>query len=223
MIVQANLLDSDGFIIEPVVVSIYDVLQVNVIKKAVREGLCKPKWDYKSLQWVEGATDEYVNEINARQQIAQGVLTKEYIDNKIINNEFSTLSTSELFFFKIELGLNSDTEILSYCKEVKIQYFKNKCESVIEEGFLSSNGNFYRTNRDDQTNMIGQKDVLTDETVQVPWKTENKGYVMHTKNEWLAVYGEAFTHKQTQLFKYDSLKNKALDTTTQDELQLINW
>lgn len=56
MIVQANLLDSNGFIIEPVVVFVYDVLEVNVIKEVVPEGMYTPRWDYESKTWVESVT-----------------------------------------------------------------------------------------------------------------------------------------------------------------------
>lgn len=56
MIVQANLLDSNGFIIEPVVVFVYDVLEVNVIKEVVPEGIYTPRWDYETKTWVESVT-----------------------------------------------------------------------------------------------------------------------------------------------------------------------
>lgn len=154
-----------------------------------------------------------------------GELNKGFIDDKIIKNEFNLLKDYELDFLSSEFGLDSDAKLLSYCKDVKVLFFKNTCELKIEEGFTATNGNFYRTNRDDQTNMIGQKDALSDDLslLHVPWKTEDKGYVMHTREDWLKVHQEAFTHKQKQLIKYDTLKKKVLTALTQEELSLINW
>jgi len=157
--------------------------------------------------------------------ILAGELNKEFIDARIIKNEFNSLKDYELEFLKSSYSLDSDAKLLSYCKDVKVLFFKNTCEFKIEEGFTATNGNFYRTNRDDQTNMIGQKDALSDDlsVTQVPWKTEDKGYVMHTREGWLKVHQEAFMHKQTQLMKYDTLKKKVSTALSQDELSLINW
>lgn len=157
--------------------------------------------------------------------IIAGELNKDFIDSKIIKNEFNLLKDYELEFLKSSYDLDSDAKLLSYCKDVKVLFFKNKCEFKIEEGFTATNGNFYRTNRDDQTNMIGQKGALSDDLsiLQVPWKTEDKGYVMHTREDWLKIHQEAFKHKQMQLMKYDSLKKQIITTTTQDGLSAINW
>src|SRR5437763_9836650 len=91
------------------------------------------------------------------------------------------------------------TDILADAKANKIRELNNKCEAVIVAGFTSSNGHTYRTNRDDQVNMIGQKDDLADGTVTViPWKTEDVGYINHTRDEWFTVYSEA-DRKSTRL------------------------
>lgn len=115
--------------------------------------------------------------------------------------------------------------VLEKKKIEKIQEMNDICEQKIVEGFLSSNGHYYRTNRDDQINMIGQKDALLADPsiVSVQWKTEDMGYIDHTREEWLQVYGEAFTHKKTQLFKYNTLKQQIQATTTIEEIDLITW
>lgn len=107
-------------------------------------------------------------------------------------------------------------------KQHKIQTLSARCEEAILNGFFSTNGNFYRTNRDDQINMIGQKDLLDSrqniETVM--WKTENHGYLPHTKEDWLKyVYYFALDFKSNQLFRYNHLKT--LVTTAPDENTVI--
>lgn len=86
MIVQANILDNNGFIIEPVVVFVYDVLQVNVVKEVVPEGLYIPKWNYETLQWSEGATEEQIKKIVDEQATAEsfneGVIASLLAENK---------------------------------------------------------------------------------------------------------------------------------------------
>jgi hypothetical protein len=119
----------------------------------------------------------------------------------------------------------TDEYILNHHKQLKIDILSEKCEEAIITGFKSSNGHWYRTNRDDQINMIGQKDLLmADETVTiVPWKTEDTGYINHTREEWLQVYIEAFKHKKTQLLKYNTLKQQVLNATTHNEIVAIKW
>ena len=98
--------------------------------------------------------------------------------------------------------------ILDYHKRLKIEILSEACEETIINGFTASNGHRYRTNRDDQINMIGQKDMLmVDPSITtVEWKTEDAGYIIHTRDEWLEVYKEAFNYKKTQLLKYNDLK-----------------
>jgi hypothetical protein len=114
---------------------------------------------------------------------------------------------------------------LDQIKQNKINELKQKCEETIETGFTSSNGHFYRTNRDDQINMIGQKDALmSDSTIAtVKWKSEDAGYMEISKNEWLSkVYSEAFLHKQAQLFKYDELKKQVVEASL-EQVEAIVW
>ncbi|KON86615.1 hypothetical protein AF332_07145 [Sporosarcina globispora] len=62
MLIQANRIDSDGFIIEPVIVLLTDVLQSDVISVSVPEGTYIPKWT--GSEWIEGATEEYKNAVD---------------------------------------------------------------------------------------------------------------------------------------------------------------
>jgi len=115
--------------------------------------------------------------------------------------------------------------MLEHHKKLKSEMLNEDCENHIIAGFLATNGNHYRTNRDDQVNMVGQKDELNDdESIKIVyWKTVNKGYLEHTREEWLKVYLEAFKHKKIQLFHYDSLKNEVSVAKTHEEIVVIQW
>jgi len=116
--------------------------------------------------------------------------------------------------------------ILDYHKKMKIDSLSNTCEDEIIKGFISpTTGHHYRCNRDDQVNMIGQRDdILSDETITVVyWKTEDEGYVEHTVDEWMAIYKEAYAHKKDNLIRYDFLKKKIKSATSHEEILPITW
>jgi hypothetical protein len=110
-------------------------------------------------------------------------------------------------------------------KKDKIQEMSSVCEQKIIEGFLASNGHHYRTNRDDQLNMLGKKIDIQDNVniLTVYWKTEDVGYVTHTREEWLQMFKEACHHKELNLFKYNTLKMQVENATTDAEILAVNW
>lgn len=172
------------------------------------------------------------NDVSERERaLAKGELNIEFIGKKMITYGISSLKDYEMDVVKETImklepnAIINEDKILEYHKLAKIKYFNELCEENIVNGFLASNGHFYRTNRDDQTNMIGQKDMInsvpTIETVM--WKTEDAGYIEHTTEEWLQVYTEAFIHKQNQLFKYAQLKEAIMMATTHEQVDAIKW
>ena len=126
------------------------------------------------------------------------------------------------------IGYNFITEdyILKYHKNLKTSIFAELCEKEILEGFKSElNGHTYRTNRDDQINMIGQKDWLdaNPNEATVMWKTEDVGYLEHTREDWIKIYNEAFQYKKSVLYKYNVLKNTVEQTVKESDLVSIVW
>jgi hypothetical protein len=156
-----------------------------------------------------------------------------YLEKMLIDNGYDKFSLAEKNAliselanrFKLSFLEVNEQFVLNHHKSLKIEMFKELCESEIEKGFTATNGHFYRTNRDDQINMIGQKDLLnTITTIEaIMWKTEDAGYVEHTKSEWLDIYTQAFMHKQEMLFKYNELKRKISEATTHTEVMSMTW
>lgn len=129
---------------------------------------------------------------------------------------------------QIEFIYGENISQLEGYKEMKIANLKRICEQTIEEGFISSiNGHKYRTNRDDQTNFIGKLKQLElkPEITTLLWKTEDVGYLLHQKDDWIAIWLEGLNHKENQLFKYDQLKQQILDplVDTKEKVDEINW
>ena len=156
------------------------------------------------------------------------------LENKLVTEGYTAFTVEEKNLFIQYLARNAikpitditEDYILTYHKQVKTYLMNQSCEADIINGFTSSNGHVYRTNRDDQVNMIGQKDELMEDTTitDVPWKTEDAGYVVHTRDEWLTqVYKEAFSSKKSKLFKYNSLKGQINAATSHDEILAVVW
>jgi hypothetical protein len=127
---------------------------------------------------------------------------------------------------ELEFIYEEDLSKLEGFKEMKINNLNRQCEKAIEEGFTSTvNGHIYRTNRDDQINFMGQKDELTSDAIieTVMWKTEDAGYLSHTREEWLEIYFEALANKKVQLFKYNTLKGQVLAAASKKAVDLISW
>lgn len=161
------------------------------------------------------------------------VITMNVLDKKMLDIGFNAMSLhdkNQLILFyagKNQLNYNDITEevIFNHHKNLKLAKLSEACEGEILGGFTASNGHTYRTNRDDQVNMIGQKDFLNafPEETTVIWKTEDVGYIVHTKAEWINIYYEAFHNKRDVLLKYNELKEKVLNATTHEELVGFKW
>lgn len=155
------------------------------------------------------------------------------LQGELLTNGFKKLSPFNANNIIIEVAKSkgmspsdvTSQDIFEYHKELKHLVFKETCEDNILEGFTASNGHFYRTNRDDQINLMGQKDELfaNEAVATVYWKTEDVGYIPHTREEWMNVYREAFNHKKQILFKYDTKKTLIVNATTEEELIAIKW
>src|SRR5699024_4611273 len=120
----------------------------------------------------------------------------------------------------------TEKDVLDYHKELKANILSQKCEDDILVGFTSEkNGHHYRMNRDDQINMASQKEMVNNDTsiLEVSWKTEDAGYINHTRQEWIDIYQEAFNHKKETLTKYDLKKSEILKASTHEEVISIKW
>ena len=116
--------------------------------------------------------------------------------------------------------------ILNYHKNLKKDVFSEISDETIVNGFVSSNGYSYRTNRDDQLNMIGKalQLVLKPDIPSVSFRTNELGYIDHDRDEWIdKVYIEGLEHKENTLAKYNMLKYQTSLANTEPELLSVKW
>lgn len=156
------------------------------------------------------------------------------IEKKLLEIGFDAFTISEKNQLISMLANNADKmyyevtqdDVVNHHKQLKIDLLDDVSRTVIANGFLSTNGHTYRTNSDDRENMIGKavQLILKPEIVSVQWKTEDVGYIEHTRDEWLTyVFLEGLTHKETNLFKYNTLKGQVSLATTDAEVLAITW
>lgn len=116
--------------------------------------------------------------------------------------------------------------ILNYHKKIKGDMLSELCDESIVNGFVSTNGHTYRTNRDDQSNMIGKMvHLMYDSTItHVQWKTEDASYINHTRQEWIdKVFIEGLSHKEATLYKYNTKKYQVATALTDAAVVAVGW
>lgn len=117
--------------------------------------------------------------------------------------------------------------ILQYHRDIKIAWLIQKRDETIYSGFTSTNGHIYRTEPDDQINMLGQKIELMDNPsiTTVMWRQEDvNDWVAHAASDWLTnVYQQAFNFKQSQMEKCKGLIGNVTQATTHDAIIAITW
>lgn len=156
------------------------------------------------------------------------------LEKQMIENGYNSLSLKDknslIAILADREGLKyseiTDEYILNHHKRIKIDILSEKCDETIIGGFESTNGNIYRTNRDDQMNMIGKMVQLQIDTKiqSVMWKTENEGYLDHTREEWVnQVFLEALNFKEMNLFKYSTLKEQVANAKTDEEVLAVKF
>ncbi|MBP0725524.1 hypothetical protein J5Y03_10025 [Bacillus sp. RG28] len=126
-----------------------------------------------------------------------------------------------------EIEFNHDPSFnLEQYKTFKIEELKKKCQEDIYNGFVSKlNNHTYRTNNDDQLNFLGKYNQLMSDTSikTVMWKTEDVGYIEHTRSDWLSIYNEALTAKEQKLFHYEQLRQQVNACKTKEQVETILW
>lgn len=156
------------------------------------------------------------------------------IEKRLLEVGFDALTTSEKNQLisalanasgKMYYEITQD-DIINHHKTLKLELLDDASRTEILKGFTSSNGHIYRTNGDDRENMIGKavQLILQPEIVLVKWKTEDIGYMDHTREEWINnVFLEGLNFKETVLFKYNTLRIQIENATLDSEVLAVKW
>lgn len=133
---------------------------------------------------------------------------------------------------KYEDGLISqiseaDEYFISLARTSKYIELTKKCNESILSGFETIEGKFYQFAEKDQTNFTQQTMVLIlDSSITtVKWESGDQDgkFVEYTKEEFLQLIGLAQLHKNTNISKLTTLRNKLDSASTVEEIKLIEW
>lgn len=106
-----------------------------------------------------------------------------------------------------------NSALLDFHKKVQLERLSNECEVFIKGGFYSSATDaFYAFRDNDQQNFNQQLTMfLIDPTIEsIFWKTEDKGVLSHTKEEFIQVCKDGEVHKRNAIGMFWELKEYIL-------------
>lgn len=184
--------------------------------------------DYKAVEVIEDVKKCEVIEHGDGQRdikINDGLLTFGYTIFKCIEVDDD---------YPIQVGDIVDYNLLlEKVKQEKIKELDLKCEATILAGFMIPEdhedpalaGNYYSFDLYDQLNFnlqVTYIDVVTP-TEPIYWKTENKGILPHTIQQFMEVCKHAERHKRGNIEKYWALKEQVMNCQTVEEVEAITW
>lgn len=123
-----------------------------------------------------------------------------------------------------ELDINKAN--LQEVKEAKIAELKEKCNSSIEDGFISPSIKHkfgYKTH--DQNNLYGQMLVFMADTTetQCEWKTEDAGVIILTKEQFMKLVPEGKEHVREKVAHFWNLVAMVTNCQFKTDVAKINW
>jgi hypothetical protein len=107
-------------------------------------------------------------------------------------------------------------------KQNKVREFNDLCNQTILNGFTSQGFSFI-FDMEAQINFTQQLLMINDKTTSIPWKTEDKGIQMFTKEQFLQIVQDAQAHKVNNIQKYWMIKQRVLDAQSYEDVDAITW
>jgi len=110
----------------------------------------------------------------------------------------------------------------------KIYELKINCNQHILSGFYSSyrgENSFYSFSELDQTNIMGYISMLnSDPTIPIIWKSADETLCTpFTVEQMIKLAKDGLIHKQENIYKFELLRNKVMDTNSIEGVELITW
>jgi hypothetical protein len=120
--------------------------------------------------------------------------------------------------------LDKEISDIDVVREAKYYALKEQCDEHILAGFWSvSTSAQYGFTEIDQMNMTQQMILFFIDPRPIGWKTEDKGVVTLTKEQFIGVAFEAQKHKSAQINRWWQLKATILAAQTKEEIMSLEW
>lgn len=159
--------------------------------------------EYPNLKPTEGTSDKLIASILVE------------VDNRMAHIK----SKTELY-----LALDKENASLESVREAKYYALKEACDNAILGGFHSpSIKAVFGFKETDQMNMTQQMILFFINDKPVMWKTEDKGIIELTKEQFIVLAFEAQTHKLAQIDKWRGLSVQVQSAKTKEEIITMEW
>jgi hypothetical protein len=137
--------------------------------------------------------------------------------------QVNPLSPDEAF-----LSLDVENTDLTTLKAKKIDQLNYLCGQEIYAGFKSSalgSEHTYGFDALDQTNLTGTLTLMNSVPTMssVTWKTIDSGPLLHTREQFVALCQDSFSHKQSLIAKYWGLKTQVENAVDNNEVISYVW
>lgn len=175
-----------------------------------------------------------INSVSIKEWLIATGYMEEKTDYILLNNDIETLDLVTLEeikehiseFYQKPLAQVADEDLLAYHKEAQNKKLERRCQKEILNGFTSSSsGHTYRTNIDDQINILGKTLELVIKTLMlnVTWKTEDSGVLDHLREDFFEVFFESIHHKESKIAHLWQKKYEVSLCSSHEEINLIEW
>jgi hypothetical protein len=120
--------------------------------------------------------------------------------------------------------MDKESSSIEEVRMAKYNALKEQCdEHILADFYSSSTDAQYGFSEIDQMNMTQQMILFFINPGPIMWKTEDKGLVQLTKEQFIGVAFEAQRHKEKQIKHWWQLKANVLAAQTKEEIMEFEW
>lgn len=184
-----------------------------------------------------------VNENEVLRVVRTSTLTQEVVIKSFIGstektetiNVYDNILVDVTYQFDLELGQYVETSRGEEYpdpnavdpKQAKITELNSQCNATILAGFTSSalgTPHEYDFDYEAQTNIGGVFSAIIGGLVTTPqyWKASGIP-ALHTTDQLKQLFADGFSHKNTNIGKYWTLKSEVLAAETQEQIDAVQW
>ncbi len=201
---------------------VYDNLNIDILIFHIKD-LKSPLALIDETRKLNYNKDKNLNEISFIDDITEEEIqagTKAIKDYCLKNNNMS-------LYFEYSLLISKEDEKLSILKEKKIQELKEIKEEKLL--FMPFKKTIFQIDTEAKINISGKiseimlASINNTQIDNISWIDKDNKIVIFNKDEFLAFGASVAKYSESVIFKNDSLRNKVLNATSKEELDLIVW
>lgn len=146
---------------------------------------------------------------------------EEELEKEIKEIRLMSSQTNKIDYYE---QMDKEKATLEEVRTAKFDALKEVCDNEILKGFYSpSMDATFGFSFTDQMNITQQMIVFILDPAPIMWKTEDKGLMEITKEQFIQIAYEAGAHKQKQIMRWWQLKAIVITAQTKEEIIELEW